>query len=394
MTRHTIFIVAGEPSGDLHGSNLVGEILRAEPDIAFEGIGGEKMAAAGVKLRHDLASEAIMGFTEVLRKLGHIRAILRDTVDWLERNRPDLLILVDYPGFNLELAEHAKRLGIRTVYYISPQVWAWGKGRVQRIAKLAEKVLVILDFEEAIYAEAGVSVEYVGHPLVDHLENLRPDTEFIKKRSASERITVGLLPGSRPQEIRRHLPLMLRTGELVWKKFPESRFIVACPHERTGQLARQIVERHCSKPYALDVEVVSGKTYEVIKLSNLCIVASGTATLETAYSLKPMVVIYKTSLPSWLLARMLIRVEHIALVNILAKKRVVPEFIQFGARAKAIAAEVLSLLGDDQRRAELQLALSEVRDKLGMPGASARAARIVIDLLKRPAPRMAVPAEQ
>jgi lipid-A-disaccharide synthase len=392
VTTHTVFIVAGEPSGDLHGSNLVREILRVQPDIAFEGIGGEKMAAAGVKLRHDLAGEAIMGFTEVLRKLGHIRAILRDTVDWLQRNRPDLLILIDYPGFNLELAQRAKKLGIRTVYYISPQVWAWGKGRVRQIAALAEKVLVILDFEEKIYADAGVSVEYVGHPLVDHLENVQLDAEFIEKHSEGDRITLGLLPGSRPQEVKRHLPLMLRTSELVSRHVPESRFIVACPNERTGQLARQIVEKHSDKGNAPHVEVVSQKTYEVIKLSTLCLVASGTATLETAYSLTPMAVIYKTSVPSWLLARMLVRIEHIALVNILAKKRVVPEFIQFGARPKAIAADVLSLLEDDRRRAELRLALKEVKDKLGVPGASARAARIVVDLLKTPAPPLAVTA--
>jgi len=392
MTTRTIFIVAGEPSGDLHGSNLVREILRVQPDIAFEGIGGEKMAAAGVTLRHDLAGEAIMGFTEVLRKLGHIRAILRDTIDWLQRNRPDLLILIDYPGFNLELAERAKKLGIRTLYYISPQVWAWGKGRVRQIAALAEKVLVILDFEEKIYADAGVSVEYVGHPLVDHLENVQLDTEFIENHSEGDCITVGLLPGSRPQEIKRHLPLMLRTSELVSRHVPASRFIVACPHERTGQLAREIVETHSGKGNAPHVEVVSQKTYEVINLSTLCLVASGTATLETAYFLKPMVVIYKTSLPSWLLARLLVRVEHIALVNILAKKRIVPEFIQFDARPKAIAAEARSLLEDDRRRAELQLALKEVKDKFGTPGASARAARAVIELLKTPAPSLTVTA--
>jgi len=392
VTTHTVFIVAGEPSGDLHGSRLVREILRAQPDIAFEGIGGEKMAAAGVKLRHDLASEAIMGFTEVVKKLGHIRAILRDTVDWLERNRPDLLILIDYPGFNLELAERVKKLGLRTIYYISPQVWAWGKGRVQRIARLAEKVLVILDFEETIYAEAGVSVEYVGHPLVDHLENVQLDTEFIENHGGPEGITVGLLPGSRPQEVKRHLPLMLRTSDLLWRHIPESRFIVACPHERTGQLAGQIVEKHTGKGSVAPVEVVSQKTYEVIELSTVCLVASGTATLETAYFLKPMVVIYKTSVPSWLLARMLVTVDHIALVNILAKKRIVPEFIQFDARPETIAAEVRSLLEDQHRRAELQLALKEVKDRLGMPGASARAAGVVIDLLKTPIPPQTVTA--
>lgn len=392
MTDYTVFVVAGEPSGDLHGANLVREIRQIEPDINFHGIGGEKMDAAGVKLEHDLASEAIMGFTEVLRKLGYIRGVFRETVDFLRRNRPDLLILIDYPGFNLRLAEHAKKLGIRTVYYISPQVWAWGEGRVERIARLAEKVLVILDFEESIYADAGVSVEYVGHPLIDHIEKVGLDQRFIGERKKPGCVTVGLLPGSRPQEVKRHLAVMLRTGELLWRELPELQLLVACPNERIGLLARQIVRRWCDRQKCADVEVVSGKTYEVVNLSTFCLVASGTATLETAYFLKPMAVIYKTSFASWLLARLLVKVEHIALVNILARKRIVPEFIQFDARPKEIAAEVASLLRDDQRRAELETALGEVRDKLGGPGGSARAARVVIELLRCPTPAAGVSA--
>ncbi len=392
MTSYNIFIVAGEPSGDLHGANLVREIVRIEPNINFHGIGGEKMGAAGVRLEHDLASEAIMGFTEVLRKLGYIRSVFRETVDFLRRNRPDLLVLIDYPGFNLRLAEHAKKLGIRTVYYISPQVWAWGKGRVHRIARLTEKVLVILDFEQSIYDETNASVEYVGHPLIDHIEKVGLDRGFIEERKKPGCVTVGLLPGSRPQEVKRHLAVMLRAGELLRRELPELRLLVACPNERIGQLARQIVQKWCDRREHADVEVVSGKTYEVVNLSTFCLVASGTATLETAYFLKPMAVIYKTSFASWLLARLLVKVENIALVNILARKQVVPEFIQFDARPRRIAAEVASLLRDDQRRAELESALGEVKHKLGELGASARAARAVIELLRCPTPAAGVSA--
>jgi len=319
VNNRTIFIVAGEPSGDLHGANLVAEILRIEPDIAFRGIGGARMSAAGVQLEHDLASEAIMGFTEVLKKLGHIRAVFRQTVDFLEENRPDLLVLIDYPGFNLRLAERAKKLGIRTVYYISPQVWAWGKGRVEQIGKLTEKVLVILDFEENIYSDAGVSVEYVGHPLIDHIERTGLDERFIEEWAKPGGVTVGLLPGSRPQEVRRHLAIMLRAGELLWHELPQLQLVVACPDERIAQLARRIVRRWCDGRDFARVEVVSEKTYEVLSMSTCCLVASGTATLETAYFLKPMAVIYKTSLASWLMARLLVKVKHIALVNILAR---------------------------------------------------------------------------
>jgi lipid-A-disaccharide synthase len=392
VNNRTIFIVAGEPSGDLHGANLVAEILKIEPDIAFRGIGGSRMSAAGVQLEHDLASEAIMGFTEVLKKLGHIRGVFRQTVDFLEANRPDLLILIDYPGFNLRLAERAKKLGIRTVYYISPQVWAWGKGRVEQIGKLTEKILVILDFEENIYSDAGVSVEYVGHPLIDHIERTGLDEGFMEKWAKPEGLTLGLLPGSRPQEVIRHLAIMLRTGELLWQQLPELRLVVACPNERIAKLAGRIVERWCDGRDLARVEVVSEKTYEVVSLSTCCLVASGTATLETAYFLKPMAVIYKTSLASWLLARLLVKVKHIALVNILARKKVVPEFVQFDARPRRIAAEVVSLLQDDQRRVDLQTALVEVKDKLGVPGASARAARAVIDLLSCPRPAAGVSA--
>jgi lipid-A-disaccharide synthase len=392
VTSYSVFVVAGEPSGDLHGANLVREILQIEPDISFHGIGGERMGAAGVQIEHDLASEAIMGFTEVLRKLGYIRAVFREAVAFLRRNRPDLLILIDYPGFNLRLAERAKELGIRTVYYISPQVWAWGKGRVERIARLTEKVLVILDFEESIYDEAGVSVEYVGHPLIDHIERVSLDQGFIEERTRPDCITVGLLPGSRPQEVKRHLAVMLRTAELLWRELPELRFLVACPNERIGQLARQIVQRWCHRRECTPVEVVSRKTYEVVNLSTFCLVASGTATLETAYFLKPMAVIYKTSFASWLLARLLVKVDNIALVNILARRQVVPEFIQFNARPRGIAAEVALLLGDDQRRAEMETALGEVKDKLGKSGASARAAQAVIELLRCPTPAAGVSA--
>jgi lipid-A-disaccharide synthase len=390
MKQHSIFIVAGEPSGDLHGANLAREIHRIEPGIALRGIGGEKMSATGMELRHDLAKEAIMGFTEVLRKLGRIRAIFRDTVESLDKNRPDLLILIDYPGFNLRLAERAKKLGIRTVYYICPQVWAWGKRRIGQIARLVEKVLVILDFEQSIYEGAGLSVEFVGHPLIDHIEKTPLDQEFIAGHDKAEGVTFGLLPGSRPQEVRRHLPVMLRSVELLRRELPESRFLVACPNERMDRLARQILQKwrapqvRRGQEDLAHVEIACGKTYEVIKLSSLCLVASGTATLETAYFLKPMVVIYKTSFSSWLLARSIVDVEHVAMVNILAGKRAIPEFIQSEARPERIAAEALDLLRDDQRRADIERDLRKVRERLGTPGASERAARAVVSILERP----------
>jgi lipid-A-disaccharide synthase len=390
MKKHTIFIVAGEPSGDLHGANLAREIRRIEPGVVIQGVGGEKMSATGIELRHDLAKEAIMGFTEVLEKFGRIRAVFRDTVKFLEENRPDLLILIDYPGFNLRLAGQAKRLGIRTVYYICPQVWAWGKRRVGQIARLVEKVIVILDFEKSIYEGAGLSVEFVGHPLIDHIQRTPLDQNYVAEHETAGGVVLGLLPGSRPQEVRRHLPIMLRSVELLHQELPESRFLVACPNEQIDRLARQVLDkwraRHTRrKQQSLPhVEIACGKTYEVIKLSSTCLVASGTATLETAYFLKPMVVIYMTSFGSWLLARSIIEVEHIAMVNIFAGKRVVPEFIQSGARPETIAAEVLDLLRNDQRRADIERDLREVRERLGRPGASERAARAVVDILERP----------
>ena len=388
MTGYTIFIVAGEPSGDLHGANLIREMLRADPEIAVSGIGGEQMSATRMELRHDLASEAIMGFTEVLRKFGHIRAVFRDTVEFLAETRPDLLVLIDYPGFNLRLAQHAKKLGIRTVYYICPQVWAWGRGRVERIARLVEKAIVILDFEQSIYSDAGLSVEFVGHPLVDRVEGTPLDERFIAERRNQAYTTVGLLPGSRPQEVRRHLPIMLRSSEILHQELAGLQLMVACPNRRIHQLAEQIVSAWSDKQVhkrssCPRVEVVSGKTYEVIGLSDLCLVASGTATLETAYFLKPMLVIYKTSFISWLLARAVIKVRHISMVNILAGKEVVPEFIQFDARPKRMAGEALALLTNGRRRAEIELVLSQIRDRLGRPGASERAARAVFELLRR-----------
>jgi len=395
VTGHTIFVVAGEPSGDMHGANLIRELLRIEPNLTIRGIGGDRMRSAGMELRHDLASEAIMGFAEVARNIGHIRAVFRDTVEFLKGTRPDLLVLIDYPGFNLRLAEAAKRLGIRTVYYICPQVWAWGKGRVKKITKLVEKALVILDFEEKIYREAGLDVEFVGHPLIDHIGTIMLDEPFAAERKSPASVALGLLPGSRPQEVGRHLPIMLRTAELLRRDVPNVRLLVAAPNDKISELAHALVQEWRAqgvrgKQTELPLEVLCGKTYEVISLSDLCLVASGTATLETAYFLKPMIVVYRTSFVSWLIARAIVKVRHIALVNILAGKGLVPEFIQFNARPDRIAAEALALLRDDRRRGDLEQSLREVKERLGTRGASERAARAILDILNQETSQAAV----
>lgn len=363
MTR--IYLFAGETSGDIHGANLIRALREEDPSVECAGVGGRQMADAGMRLDFNLAEHAIMGFVEVVRHLGFIRTLFNDTVARLERERPDCLVVVDYPGFNIRLAREAKRLGIPVVWYISPQVWAWKKGRVKTIAQIVRKMLVILPFEEAIYRNAGVSCEYVGHPLVDHLASLTLTGQY------RDGLTIGLLPGSREQEIGRLLGVMIGVARGIRDRYPHARFVVPCVDaERETQV------RAMAGDFPLETTV--GKSYEVLGGARFCLVASGTATVEAALLGVPMIVMYKVAPVTYALARLLVHVEHIGMVNILAGKRIVPEFIQGAATAESILPEALALLEDGPRRNQMIEDLNKVRDQIGGPGASKRAALAVL----------------
>lgn len=364
-----LFFVAGESSGDIHGSNLIRALRALRPDWVYEGLGGRLMADAGMELRHDLAGEAIMGFAEVLRHLVPIRRLFHETVARLRETRPDALVLIDYPGFNLRLAVEANKLGIPVVYYISPQVWAWKKRRIHTIARLVDLMLVIFPFEEELYRRIGVPCAYVGHPLLDHI------ALYHAAEPEEREMVIGLLPGSREQELRRIAPVMFEVAAGIRERHPEARFVVPCVNEaRAGQL------RALAGDFPAELRV--GGMYDVLSRARFCLVASGTATLETALFGVPMAILYKTSALTYWIARIMVDIKHIGIVNILAKRGVVPEFIQHGATLETVLPAVLDLIDDTPARRRMLEDLRAVREGLGGVGASDRAAEKIVALLE------------
>jgi len=373
----TVMIVAGEASGDMHGAALVREMLKINPSLNFYGIGGNRLGEIGVELVANAAEMAVVGLTEVFFKLGKIIKIMNQMKKSMDSRKPNLVILIDYPDFNLPLARAARKRGIKVFYYISPQVWAWRKGRIEQIKKTVNKMAVILPFEVDTYKKRGFDVEYVGHPLLDLVKPHYSKSESRKKFNLSaDKTTVGLLPGSRPSETQKLLPEMLQAAEILAQKIPDIQFILP--------LADTLEEKMISETIAgagIKITVVSGNTYDVISCADLAIVASGTATLETALLGIPMIIIYKISPFSYFVGKLAISVKNIGLVNIIAGKTIVPELIQDKANAGHIAHEALAILENNERRREIISELAGIRAKLGEPGAAIRAAKLACDML-------------
>ncbi len=369
-----IMIVAGEASGDLNGSELALCLKKIAPDLELSGIGGKRMKEAGVEILFDMTGFAVVGFTEVIRNLRKFRTVFREFCRKMLEEKPLAIVLIDYPGFNMRLAETAKKNGITVIYYISPQVWAWGRGRVKKLAKIVDKMLVIFSFEKDFYRDSGLEVEFVGHPILDRIKQSTKAGEHKNGlKSSNPAPVVALLPGSRKQEIKRHLPIMLKTGMLMRKQIPDVRFVIPCASTIAPLEVKNILGK-----YSLSVSVIENRTCEVMDSSDLVIACSGTATIESACLLKPLIVLYKVSFLSWFIVKWMIRVRNIAMVNIVAQKRIVPEFLQFNAKPSLIAKEALSLLRDIKKRRKMIEELLVVRDKLGAPGASERAAKAVL----------------
>jgi lipid-A-disaccharide synthase len=377
MKSKKILLVAGEVSGDLHGSHLVEAIQRIEPDVQFSGVGGEGLERRGVKLLYPAHSLSVVGITEVFVKLRTILKALRGLKRSLEREKPDLVILIDFPEFNLRLAKIAHRRGIPILYYISPQVWAWRPKRISLIAQLVRKMVVLFPFEVPLYEAAGVDVEWVGHPLLDIVKPTLPKEKAFQQFGLDpKQRTIGLLPGSRSHEVERLLPPLLASAHLLQKEIPDLQFVIPL----APGLPKTIFSSQM-KNFSVPVKVFEGFTYDVMNLSDLLITASGTATLEGAILEKPMIIIYKVSFPSYWVGRALIRVDHIGLVNLVAEKEIAPELIQKDVHPKRIADEALRILRDPILSRKMSESMGEVRQKLGEPGAAQRAARIVISLL-------------
>lgn len=372
-----IMIVAGEASGDLHGSNLVKEALHINPNLSFFGIGGREMQKAGVSILVDASVMAVVGLVEVI---SHSRVIFNaysTLKKILKSDPPDLLVLIDYPDFNLHLAGVAKKAGVKVLYYISPQVWAWRVGRVKKIAKLVDRMAVVFPFEVPFYEKEGVPVNFVGHPLVDIV---RPTTTRTEAQSCfgldPARKTVGLFPGSRKGEIRNLLKTILEAAVLLRKHYPDLQFILPL----ASSLDRSEIDPFLESA-DLGVTVVEGKIYDVMQVCDAIISVSGTVTLEAALMGVPMVIIYRVSPLTYAVGKRLIKVDHIGICNIVAGEKVVRELVQDDAEPGWIAAEIDRILTDEEYAREMRSKLACVKTKLGVGGGSAKVARLVIDML-------------
>lgn len=373
-----VLIVAGEASGDLHGARLVTALRRLAPRLSVEGMGGAQMRDAGVHLLADAGDTAVVGLTELWEKRRTLRDALRRLRDHLTAVRPALLICIDFPDFNLLLARTAHRLGIPVCYFISPQVWAWRRGRIRTIRRLVQKMLVLFPFEETVYRKAGVNVTFVGHPLLDALADVPPREACRAALGvAGPSPVLGLLPGSRQAEIRRHLPLLLGAASRLAESRPDLRLLLGLAPSLDGAAVEATVAA-----WGIRATVVQGRTHEVIRAADLLLAVSGTVTLEAAILGTPMIITYRLGTLSWVLARLLVRVRFIGLPNLVADEGIVPELIQFEATPGRLAASAAAILDSPERQARMRAALAEIRARLGTPGAAERAAREVLALLR------------
>ncbi len=372
-----IFISSGEESGDMHGAALLRELGAMVPGLEVWGMGGYRMHEAGLR-GPDSKDVSVVGIFEVLEKSPKIMATLSSLKKTLRKGRFGAAVFIDFPDFNLRLAREARSRGIPVIYYISPQVWAWRRGRVKKIARLVDKMLVILPFEKEIYEKAGVDVEYVGHPLADVVKcsltkaGARQDLGL-----PSRGPVVALLPGSRSAEVGRHLPVMIESAELIQRGLEKKPSFVIPAARSVGTGAFDIARR----ARGVRVEIVDGRMYEALKASDAAVVVSGTATLETALMGVPMVIIYRMSGLSYGIGRALVDVPFIGLPNIIAGRKVATEFIQKDVRPENISEEILSILGDRDRRRAIIRTLKDLRAGLGK-GAAKKAARVVASFLK------------
>ena len=369
------YIIAGEASGDLHGSNLVRSILEEDSTAEIRAWGGDLMQSSGAEIVKHYRDLAFMGFWEVLKNiwtiLANFRFAKREIAEW----RPDVLILIDFPGFNLRMAKWASKRGIRVFYYISPQIWAWHTSRVHRIKKDVERMYVILPFEKEFYGKHNFEVEYVGHPLLDVTEQIEVPEDFRKVHELDDRPIIAMLPGSRKQEIEAMLPRMAAMVE----KFPAYQFVVAGAPALKGEYYHSLLQK--LQAPANQLKIVSGSTYLLLKCARAALVTSGTATLETALLGTPQVVCYKSSALSYWLARRLVRVSFISLVNLIVEAPLVRELIQGNLNDQELELALEDALSESGRSRILE-GYKTLRTKIGTPGASARAGQLMVRRLR------------
>ena len=379
MSPAHVMILAGEASGDAHAAEFVEQLKRERPGIEISGMGGRAMMRAGVDVFFDSSVIAVVGLVEVIKHWGDIKRAMAVVRERLEKTRPDLLVLVDYPEFNLKMARRARELGIRVLFYISPQVWAWRPKRIHKIGKLIDHMAVIFRFEQDYYEQVGIPVSFVGHPLVDKVKPAT-DPAALRERlglGADDKV-IGLFPGSRQSEITRLLPLMLKTARLLRQRDPQTRFLL--PVASTLDLRE--IERRCADS-GLDIILDGDDVYATISCCDAIASCSGTVTLEIALLGVPMCIVYRMSPLSYLIMSRLITIPHIGLANIVAGKAVAREFLQGEANAENLCAELTALIEDRDYRQRVIAGLARVRENLGAGDGSRNMAKLIISLIDR-----------
>jgi len=373
-----ILIIAGEASSDMHAADLVKEIKSVKSDVSFFGLGGNRMKEAGVDIHENIVRLAFMGPGGLFKHYLQLKKIFNTLRDNLKQNPPDLAVLIDYAEFNLRVAKELKALGVPVVYYVSPQVWAWGLWRIKTIRRLVDKMLVFFKFEETLYKEHGVNVSFVGHPLLDMVKTTSKKEAILKKLGIEKDFKViGLLPGSRESEIKNILPVMLESAKLILNTFNQKiRFVLPMAATVNKQYVKQRI-----KNSGVDVIAVENDTYNAVSVCNCAMVTSGTATLETALLNVPMAIIYKANFLNYILTKHLIKLPYIGLVNVISGKHVVKEFLQYEATSEKIADYMKRLITDEKLINKIKQEFLAIRLSLEEPGAVTRAAKEVADFL-------------
>jgi lipid-A-disaccharide synthase len=370
-----ILMIAGEVSGDYIGAALIAELRKLEPDINVYGLGGDRMKEAGMNILYHIKRMAFLGFAEVVKHLPFIKQVQSDLIQVIKAENIKYAVLIDYPGFNLNFAKKLKHIGVKVIYYISPQIWAWGGGRIKKIKRLVDKMLVVFPFEEDLYKKNNVNVELVGHPLIERIHEYKflSREELWKKFNFDEKEILLVMPGSREHEVEKIFPEVIKAAERIASEF-NLQIVVACSTNIDEDVFNNSAD---SKKFT----VVKGFTYDLMKYAKLGIIKSGTSTLEAGLFELPMVIVYKTSKLTYLIGKNLVQVDNIGMANIISGEKVVPELIQNDVNENTIYSECKKILTDKILYEDIKRKFNLLKEKLGSAGASARAAKIIYSIL-------------
>ncbi len=376
IRNKNLMIIAGEVSGDLHGSTLVKELKKLNKNLNIYGIGGDRMKSEGMDLVYHINKMAFLGFAEVVKHLPFIKRVQHDLIEIIKEKKIRTIVLIDYPGFNLNFAKKLKALDLNVIYYISPQIWAWGAGRVKKIKKLINKMIVVFPFEKSFYNESGVDVEFVGHPLLERINEhkfLSRDELFEQFNLDKSKEILLILPGSRLNEVQKIFPVSIEAAEKLASEF-NLQIITA----GSSNIEEEVYYNLANNP---GIKIITGCTYDLMKYAKLGIIKSGTSTLESALFELPMVIVYKTGFITYSIGKNLVKVKNIGMANIIAEERIVPELVQNEANAESIYMECKKILSDTKFYNSIKQKLGKVKEKLGTEGASKRAAGIIYAML-------------